>query len=342
MLLMDGIKYEVWTPPSEDEFERVVKEHATDIFGEESIYLDIKQKLKSKSGIGSIPDGYVIAFQPSPHWQIVEVELSSHPVFEHIVPQMNRFTIGIKNPLSQKEIVGALFEEIGKDSVIKEKIVSKSGSAEIYKFLSDLVSRLPKLAILIDTETEELTEAVEVLKLETEVIEFRTFVKEGIGISEHAHLFEPLGPEPPLDPRMQFLKELRKRFADRRLGARVSKVSSRGYCYIPIVEHSDIHTEWLFWGKEGLGVELHLERASHEENLRLLRKMEANRDELEENIGEPLSFQFSWHRRRARVYALKELIELTEELKEWAVETMVKFYDAFKPLLDKIDTKSQQ
>ena len=37
MLLIDGVKYQEWTPPNEDEFERVVKEHAQDIFGENSI-----------------------------------------------------------------------------------------------------------------------------------------------------------------------------------------------------------------------------------------------------------------------------------------------------------------
>ena len=36
MLLIDGVKYELWTPPSEDEFERVVKVHVSDIFGEQS------------------------------------------------------------------------------------------------------------------------------------------------------------------------------------------------------------------------------------------------------------------------------------------------------------------
>jgi len=39
MLLIDGVKYELWTPLSEDEFERVVKEHTQDIFSEQSIYL---------------------------------------------------------------------------------------------------------------------------------------------------------------------------------------------------------------------------------------------------------------------------------------------------------------
>lgn len=39
MLLIDGEKYEEWVPQgpyAEDEFERVVKKHAQDIFGEQS------------------------------------------------------------------------------------------------------------------------------------------------------------------------------------------------------------------------------------------------------------------------------------------------------------------
>ncbi len=66
MLLIDGVRYEVWTPASEDEFEQIFKEHAEDIFGEKSIYLDIKHKLRSQAGIGSIPDGYVIIVGDQP------------------------------------------------------------------------------------------------------------------------------------------------------------------------------------------------------------------------------------------------------------------------------------
>jgi hypothetical protein len=122
ILLIDGVKYEEWRPASEGEFEQVVKEHAKDIFGEQSIYLDIKQKLRSKSGIGSIPDGYVIILGDEPHWHIIEVELASHPVFEHIVPQLVKFIGGIKNLSTQREIISVLHEEISKDKVLTEKI----------------------------------------------------------------------------------------------------------------------------------------------------------------------------------------------------------------------------
>ena len=335
MLLIDDVRYEEWTPASEDEFEQIVEEHAREIFSEQSIYLDIKHKLKSKSGIGSIPDGYALILTDKPCWYIVEVELSSHDVYEHIVPQMSKFTTGIKNLATQKEIVDFFHEEISKDEDLRATIKSKIGSLEIHKFLSNLISQPPKLAIVIDKETEELREAVEGLKLETEVVEFISFVRKDAGISQHAHLFEPLGTSP-VDSITQFLQEVRERFADKKPEVKCSKVYKR-FCKIPIKGHKNVHTEWRFPGGHSLGVELHLERANSKENLRLLKELKPIKTELERRIGEQLSFQFPWYKKWARIYALKEPLELTEELKEWAVDTMVKFYEVFKPLLDEAD-----
>jgi hypothetical protein len=208
MLLIDGVKYEVWTPPSEAHFEQIVKEHAPDIFGEQSIYFDIKQKLKAKSGVGSIPDGYAIILSGIPQWYIVEVELSSHPVFEHIVSQMHKFMAGIKN--SRKEIADTLYEEISKSQALKAMVESKTKSSEIYRFLDSLVSKPPKLAIIIEEETEELREAVEGIRLEIRIVEFKTFVREA-DISQHAHIFEPLG----VPSQGELLEELRGRFIER-------------------------------------------------------------------------------------------------------------------------------
>jgi hypothetical protein len=193
MLLIDGVKYEEWTPKTEDEFEHVVKEHANDIFGEQSIYLDIKQKLKSRGGIGSKPNGYVIVFGEQPHWHIVEVELSSHPLYDHIVPQIGRFISGIKNPSSQREIVDALFHEIDSDEFRRLQLKKAIGATETYKFLAELVSRPPVVAIIIEKRTDQLDEAIGALAhTQIKVVELRTFAREGVGVAVHAHLFEPL------------------------------------------------------------------------------------------------------------------------------------------------------
>lgn len=193
MLLIDGVKYEEWTPPNEDDFERVVKEHTQTIFGQQSIYLDLRQKLRSRSGIGSIPDGYVVYFGDSPNWHIVEVELSSHPLHEHIVSQISKFINGIKNPLALGEILGTIYAEINGDDFLKLKVKQAIGQSEIYKFLSDLISKPPILTIIIERDTEGLREVINTLAHpEIKVIEFQTFIREGVGLPVHAHLFEPL------------------------------------------------------------------------------------------------------------------------------------------------------
>lgn len=202
MLLIDGVKYEAWMPTSEDEFERVMKEHAQDIFGEESIYLDMRQKLKSLSGIGSIPDGYIIVYGGSPQWHIVEVELSSHPLHEHIVSQLSRFIRGISNPNIQRGIVNAIDEEITGDDFLKLRLRKAIEPTEIHRFLSDLISKQPILTIIIEKDTEELREALSTLYYpQIKVVELQTFTREGVGLSVHAHLFQPVyAPVPPALP----------------------------------------------------------------------------------------------------------------------------------------------
>lgn len=192
MLLIDGAKYELWTPSTEDELEQIVKEHAQDIFGEQSIYFDRKQKLKSLSGIGSIPDGYVISFQGVPCWCICEVELHTHPLYEHIVPQMTKFINGVKSLSSQREVINAFYGELNSDRFNEALVRSKIGSAEVYHFISDLISKPPILVIVINQKTKELQEVCDSLPIEVKIVEFQTFTREGIGLPVHAHLFEPV------------------------------------------------------------------------------------------------------------------------------------------------------
>ena len=193
MLIIDGVKYEAWIPPNEEELENIVKEHAKDIFGEQSIYLDRKQKLKSLSGVGSIPDGYVITFGDSPEWYIVEVELSSHPLYEHIVSQISKFINGISNPNIQRGVVNAIDSEIIRDDFLRLRLRKAVEPTEIYKFLSDLISKQPILTIIIEKDTEELREALTTLRYpQIKVVEFQTFVREGLGLAVHSHVFEPL------------------------------------------------------------------------------------------------------------------------------------------------------
>ena len=189
MLLIDGEKYEEWIPSSEDEFENLIKEHSLEIFGKNSVYIDLKHKIRSNAGVGSIPDGYVIILGDLPSWHIVEVELSSHPLYEHIVPQVKKFYTGIKNLYTQKDITEMIFHEIESDNNLKLKFERSTGTTQSYKYLSDLISKPPILTVIIEKDTEVLREVIEP---DSKVVEFRTFICKDKGLSVHAHLFEPI------------------------------------------------------------------------------------------------------------------------------------------------------
>ena len=49
--------------------------------------------------IASLPDAYVITLSKPYQWFVVENELSAHPVYSHIVPQLMKFINGIKNSM---------------------------------------------------------------------------------------------------------------------------------------------------------------------------------------------------------------------------------------------------
>jgi len=190
MLLIDGVKYNLWIPEKEEQFEGMIKDHSKEIFGEDSLYFDVKQKIISRAGIGSIPDGYLIRFKPS-EWYIVEAELSSHP-HEHVVMQLNRFMSGIRNFESQREITEALYGEIARNPQMKETVKAYTNTDDVHHFLTNLISKQPKILILIEQEDLDIQEACENLRVVPEIITFKTLVKEKADFKTHAHLYEPL------------------------------------------------------------------------------------------------------------------------------------------------------
>jgi hypothetical protein len=192
MLLIDGVKYQEWIPPSEDDFEQVVGKHAEDIFGKDARYFDLKHKLASKSGTGSIPDGYVITLGDKPTVQIIEFELESHSL-QHIVSQMINIINGIENSTTQQKICNAIEDGINEDELFYTKIMKAIKPIAIHRFLSDNFSNtLPTINIIIDQSWEALKEAVNKINPQPRIVEFKTYTRESVGLPVHAHLFEPV------------------------------------------------------------------------------------------------------------------------------------------------------
>jgi hypothetical protein len=189
MLIIDGVKYKLWIPKEEKQLEEIVKEHVKDIFGKGAIYFE-KRKISSEFGIPSIPDGFVIDFI-SKKLYAIEIELSKHR-YDHIVSQGNRHIDAIRDLSTRNKIVRGFKEEIKSDPE-KKLLAENFVKGELFEFLMS-ISENPELVIIADEVSNDIkqAEAVFASRIKTNIRDFKTFEREGIGLGVHAHLFEPL------------------------------------------------------------------------------------------------------------------------------------------------------
>jgi len=106
-LIVDRQTFNLSKPANEAQLENMVKEHSKQIFGNDSIYFDIKATIRTQTDVGSIPDGYAITLADK-RWFIIEVELASHDPYSHILPQITKFLNSIENHDNQHAIADAL------------------------------------------------------------------------------------------------------------------------------------------------------------------------------------------------------------------------------------------
>jgi hypothetical protein len=190
ILLKDGVKY-VETPyAGEAELEAICLDHADEIFGPATLVFS-KARLRSKSGIGSIPDAFVRDLTTS-RWFLVEVELTAHPLYDHIVKQVSRFGAGLSNPGTLHALKDAFYEEIKSDPD-KEALFKKKGITEVFKTVSDILEGKPAVKIIMDGESEEQVEVLRALPFEASATVLRTYCRDGNVPADHIHRFAPIG-----------------------------------------------------------------------------------------------------------------------------------------------------
>jgi hypothetical protein len=188
-LLQDGTSYLYYEYSLEKEFEQVIVEQAPYIFGPQSIYIDIKKRIGES--IITIPDGYLIdfSFSKEPRLYIIENELSSHDPYKHIGSQLLKFAISYK--ASGRKIKSFLLEHLMKGSEMMaraEKGLTAAGYRNIDDFLESIIFERPVAAIVvIDQATDELENVLRQLTMNTEILEFQTFVNG----TKKIHKFSP-------------------------------------------------------------------------------------------------------------------------------------------------------
>ena len=175
---------------NESEFEADVVKLAEQIFGQSSIYVDIKKRLGND--IVTIPDGYLIdVTEPdSPKLFIIENEIVSHDPFKHIGIQMLKFVTSFDE--AQRKIRTFLMDNIRKHQKLQgrlETACKQSSSPNIDHYLDRAVYSDFKGLVVIDEARPELYRVLEKINANISVLELKAF---DAGDGERLYQFDTL------------------------------------------------------------------------------------------------------------------------------------------------------
>ena len=190
ILVKDGAKYfQTDFHGKELEFEKVVFTHYKHLFGDNTI-LFTKKKIQTATSIGTIPDAFVIDLEKE-KWFIIEIEISNHDVYSHIVPQMTKFSSALNNPQTIKQLV-KFFENEIKTDPYKTALLLSNGKTEVFKIVSEILDSYPELIIIIEQEHKELTSIFNSLPFKTKINIFKTFTRDGLEQGDCIFQIEPI------------------------------------------------------------------------------------------------------------------------------------------------------
>lgn len=161
----------------EKDFEQDVVANYRHIFGNDTIYIDIKKKIGDN--IVTIPDGYLLdfTFSNTPRLYIIENELSVHDAYKHIGTQLLKFAVSYKQ--SRLKIKQYILDYLSKSPTNMTFIESKSsemGYRNIDAMLESMIYRDTVDAIvIIDNSSAELENVLSHLSMKIDIIEFKAY-----------------------------------------------------------------------------------------------------------------------------------------------------------------------
>ena len=157
---------------SEAEFEKAVIENQKNLFGKESVYIDVKRRIGRDNHRG-IPDAFLIDFSDNknPQLYIVENELASHDVYSNITEQIARFSTSIIS--SQTQIRDVLLKAIHENTETEkeiEKLLLNTVFKTAVELMVHLVEKEIKVVVVINEVTADLNLAFKIFKSPPDVV----------------------------------------------------------------------------------------------------------------------------------------------------------------------------
>src|SRR5438445_2921353 len=167
---------------SEGELEQVVVANSEALFGPSSLYLP-KALIRTKDGFGTIPDGFAIDLAAR-RWFVVEVELSTHSVWNHIAPQVAKQIIAAMTPASRQLLIDLVVEKVQTEVAWLDKFADEEIEIiNIRQVLGEILATRPTVGMPIDAISTDLREWSATLNVVVNLWIVRKFVE--FGHAEH-------------------------------------------------------------------------------------------------------------------------------------------------------------
>lgn len=161
----------------EKDFEQDVVANYRHIFGNDTVYIDIKKKIGDN--IVTIPDGYLLdfTFSNNPRLYIIENELSVHDAYKHIGTQLLKFAVSYKQSrLKIKQYILDYLSKSPTNMAFIESKASEMGYRNIDAMLETMIYRDTVDAIvIIDNSSAELENVLSHLSMKIDIIEFKAY-----------------------------------------------------------------------------------------------------------------------------------------------------------------------
>ncbi len=152
--------YHLYEFKYEQELEEYIVKYQKEIFGRNTIYIDVKTKLKIPGLKSNVTDGFLIDFNDPSSFKIwlVEAELIKHDIEKHINPQVTNFIEKLRDRHVRYDIAEAIYSELSKSGKVRS--LKKVLGDEMFKKLIDTLSKSKdNMIIIIDKVNLDLLKA---------------------------------------------------------------------------------------------------------------------------------------------------------------------------------------
>ena len=170
MLILENKVYYRDKFENEQELEKLVIDHYDKLFGKHTIYLP-QVMIADAAGTSSIPDGIAVDLK-NKRWYVVEIELKSHGVWSHIVPQISRHLVAINDISERKKLIRKFFNTIKSDPRVSE-LIEEIGirREDLWQELENIIEKDPMIVIIIDGIPTPLKKWTKTFKIKYNLIE---------------------------------------------------------------------------------------------------------------------------------------------------------------------------